>query len=282
MYGSTFWLPDEYTKGLRTEQTNATVNEDGNWVGGTRSAIQVTQETVDQINEMGEEQREQILNSPYIINYMQQQQEQAQVDPATGSIDENTVLPGAENNPFVDQLIAALQQEGDTSTETGGTSTETEVNSTDNQTDEQATQSENQVAGNPNGNRKDQIIGLLGSAQEGAQSTLPSDTQQTPANTDELPNNSNSSEELAAAVLAASIELAGGGGGGGGGGRDPYGDDGSDNPYWTPLNPYSKISKWRKARERVYNNIEGLLTPTGKSPEYAMSKKQMTEEGLLS
>ena len=369
MYGSTFWLPDEYTKGLRTEQTNATVNEDGNWVGGTRSAIQVSQETVDQINEMGEEQREQILNSPYIINYMQQQQEQAQVDPATGNIDKNTVLPGAENNPFLDALIAALQQGGDTSTETGGTSVETGSNSTDKQANDQTTLNNDQVAGNVNGNRTNQITGLLSTAQQSAQNSTQvtggnnstqvtggnnsnrinqviglldtsqqlaqsSNTQQTLTNnndlnddrvvrggdvdtttqilsgeelpvdpTDELPVDTTDQlpvfppdelpvlpeklsddppDELPVETTTTTLLPPGGGGGGGGGGLFTLGDNGGDNPYWTPLNPYSNISKWRKARERVYNNIEGLLTPTGKSPEYAMSKKQMTEEGLLS
>jgi hypothetical protein len=229
MFGSTFWQPGEFSKGLLTYQTNATQDDEGNNVGGTRSAIQVSAETIDQINEMGEAQREEILNSPFIINYQQQQQDQLQVDPATGAIDENTVLPGAKNDPFMDQLIAALQGEN-----------------TEEATDNQQISESQQIDSLP----------------ESPSGTVP-----------EL-----GAEEAAAALLLA----AGGGSSDGSNGGLLTGDDGSDNPYWTPLYGYSKPSRWQKSRDRVYNNIDGLLTASGKAPELAMSKRQMTEEGLLS
>ena len=267
MFGSTFWQPGEFSKGLLTYQTNATQDDEGNIVGGTQSAIQVSQETIDQINEMGEAQREEILNSPFIINYQQQQQDQIQVDPATGAIDENTVLPGAENNPFMDQLIAALQG--------GATGETTEDNVTGEVTGE--------VTDNPPANtdvqvgnsdyRNQQITEMLGQTID----SLPDNTDQVVpySDRDALP-------EMSAELLAAAMLLAGGGSSNGSNGLLSLEDDGSDNPYWTPLDGYSTVSRWRKSRDRVYDNIDGLLTATGKSPEYAMSKKQMTEEGLLS
>jgi hypothetical protein len=268
MFGSTFWQPGEFSKGLLTYQTNATQDDEGNNIGGTRSAIQVSQETIDQINEMGEAQREEILNSPFIINYQQQQQDQIQVDTSTGgAIDENTVLPGAENNPFMDQLIAALQG--------GATGETTEDNATGEVTSE--------VTDNPPANtdvqvgnsdyRNQQITEMLGQTID----SLPENTDQVVpySDRDALP-------EMSEELLAAAMLLAGGGSSNGSNGLLTLEDDGSDNPYWTPLDGYSKVSRWRKSRDRVYNDIEGLLTATGKAPEYAMSKKQMTEEGLLS
>jgi hypothetical protein len=267
MFGSTFWQPGEFSKGLLTYQTNATQDDEGNNIGGTRSAIQVSAETIDQINEMGEAQREEILNSPFIINYQQQQQDQLQVDPATGAIDENTVLPGAENNPFMDQLIAALQ--GETTEETTEDKVADKV--TDEVTDNPPANTDVQVGNSDY--RNQQITGLLDQTID----SLPDTTDQV------VPNyNSDDFPEMSPELLAAAMLLAGGGGGGGSGGLLELEDDGSDNPYWTALDPYSKVSRWQKSRDRVYNDIDGLLTASGKAPAYAMSKKQMTEEGLLS
>jgi hypothetical protein len=284
MYGSTFWKPDEYTKGYTTLHTPTQLNQDGTgWVGGTRSAINVSQETIDQINELGEAQREEILNSPFIINY-QQQQQQTQVDAVTGSADENTVLPGAKNNPFMDQLIAALQGGN---TEDKAEQTEDEVASE--VTDQVTDQVKDEVTDNPPANtdvqvgnsdyRNQQITGMLSQTID----SLPENTNQIIPETDQvIPNNEVVPELTEEMLAAAAVLLAGGGGGDDGGGMLELASDNRDKPYWTPLNAYSKPSKWQRSRERVYDNVEGLLTASGKAPQYAMSKRQMTEEGLLS
>ena len=137
-------------------------------------------------------------------------------------------------------------------------------------------------------NRLNDMLGLL--SMGGGSSVVDNETLPSTGANETLPVGGGVGEDLPASGgggggVGEELPPAGGGGGGGGGGAAGgllAGDDGSDNPYWTPLNPYSKVSKWRKARDRVYSDIEGLLTPTGKSPDLALSKRQMQEEGLLS
>lgn len=183
---------------------------------------------------------------------------------------ENGMSPPQSDDIINRQLLEAIFAEQDPGLQQDLIS-EYKAMSGENVTDEQiAANSTDGATTVPSNNRFEQILGLLGSTSE---TEIPSNTEnQIPNNTEtQLPPNQENQ-----------LPPNGGGGGPLPGLLAISGDDGSDNPYWTPLNPYSKVSKWKKARERVYNNIEGLLTPTGRSPEYAMSKRQMTEEGLLS
>ena len=196
-------------------------------------------------------------------------------------MDEYGLSPPQSDNIIALQLLEAIQNEPNQELQ------DHLIMEYQNWTGESVTQ--DQVAGNSSdsalppatGNRTDQLIGLLSNTQDAVQDLQTNTEEQLPANSEnQLPPGGenqlppNSENELP--------PNGGGGGGGGGGLLSLAGDDGGDNPYWTPLNPYSKVSKWRKARDRVYSDIEGLLTPTGKSPDLALSKRQMQEEGLLS
>ena len=244
MYGTTY-TNGNYTQGLQTLIDAAT---------GLPSAITVSADRVDQINEAGDaarEQQQQLLNNGYIINLGDEQLQ---------------TLPGAENNAFWEQFLASFNNNGAeevASTVPGNNSTtevEVEVddevddtvdNSVDNTTSELGTDTntQTQLPSNPD-YRRNQITEMLGS-------TIASLPEQLPASsTPTLP------------------------------GLDPRSNPNNGvNPEWGDLYKYKRLEKWKKARDRQYAGIAGLLQQQGNpinDTKRKYTQRQKSDMGLLS
>jgi hypothetical protein len=247
MFGTTY-TNGNYTQGLQTLIDAAT---------GQPSAITVTADQIAQVNEAGDaarEQQQQLLNNGYIINLGDEPLQ---------------TLPGAENNAFWEQFLASFNNNGaeevastvtgDTTTLPGDDSTfevEDEVdesvdNSVDNNTnvvvDDTNTQTE--LPSNPD-YRRNQITEMLGS-------TIASLPEQLPASsTPTLP------------------------------GIDPRSNPNNGvNPEWGDLYKYKQLEKWKKARDRQYAGIAGLLQQQGNptnSTKRKYTQRQKSDMGLLS
>lgn len=107
--------------------------------------------------------------------------------------------------------------------------------------------------------RQEQVLGLL----QGTRAGL-GIGEQLPPGEDELPPISGGGAGLAGLLAG----LSGGEG---------------VNPMWGPLYDYKNISKWQKARERVFDDIAGMISPMqGADPLSGLSKRDAEEQGLLS
>ncbi len=253
MFG-TVYDNGNYTQGLTTLIDAAT---------GLPSAIQVSQEQISAINEAGDaarEQQQQLLNNGYIIN-----------------LGDQPTLPGAGlGNPFWEQFVESLTSsdpEETASTEitdagvvedevteevTEEVTNETTEQVVDNVGDDPTQNTTTQIPGNSN-YRQNQIIEMLGNTIASIpEAVLPPDpsTQLPPGSTPTLP------------------------------GIDPRANPNNGvNPEWSDLYKYKRLEKWKKARDRQYAGIAGLLQQQSSplnSTKRKYTQRQKSDMGLLS
>ena len=251
MFGTTY-TNGNYTQGLQTLIDAAT---------GTRSAITVTADQIAAVNEAGDaarEQQQQLLNNGYIINLGDEPLQ---------------TLPGAENNAFWEQFLASFNNNGaeevastapgDTTTlpgsdipfEVGDEVTDEVDDSVDNSVDNNTnvvvddTNTQTDLPSNPN-YRRNQITEMLGSTIASLPAQLPASSTPT------LP------------------------------GIDPRSNPNNGvNPEWGDLYKYKQLEKWKKARDRQYAGIAGLLQQQGNplnSTKRKYTQRQKSDMGLLS
>jgi len=235
-----------YTNGNYTQGLQTLIDA----ATGLPSAITVAADQVAQINAEGDaarEQQQQLLNNGYIINLGDEPLQ---------------TLPGAENNAFWEQFLASFNNNGadevastvpgnDTTFEVDDEVDESVDNSVDNNTnvvvDDTNTQTE--LPSNPD-YRRNQITEMLGSTIASLPEQLP------PSSTPTLP------------------------------GIDPRSNPNNGvNPEWGDLYKYKRLEKWKKARDRQYAGIAGLLQQQGNptnSTKRKYTQRQKSDMGLLS
>ncbi|MDG1314631.1 MAG: hypothetical protein P8P29_03790 [Flavobacteriaceae bacterium] len=255
MFG-TVYDNGNYTQGLTTLIDAVT---------GLPSAITVSQEQISAINEAGDaarEQQQQLLNNGYIIN-----------------LGDQPTLPGAGlGNPFWEQFVESLTSsdpDETASTEITDAGVVDEEEFTDDTTEQATTETTEQVVDNvgddptqntttetpSNSNyRRNQITEMLGNTIASIpEAVLPPDpsTQLPPGSTPPtLP------------------------------GIDPRANPNNGvNPEWGELYKYKQLEKWKKARDRQYAGIAGLLQQQGNplnNTKRKYTQRQKSDMGLLS
>ena len=293
MYGVTY-DNGNYTQGLSTIFDSVT---------GLPSAITVPQSTVDATNEAGDAARDNVLNNNgAIINYGGD----LSTLPGAGAgeafwqeflanFDNNSV-----DNSVSEEITDASVVDNVTEESVVDDTTEEVTNEVTNEVTEEVTNevanNTQQLPSNPD-YRRDQITQLLGGTMESIPQQLPSNStesipEQLPSNSDyrlnqiiDLLGSSASTPELGGNTQTtpeqlppdSTTPLPG---------LDPVRNPNNGvNPEWGDLYKYKKLEKWKRARDRQYAGIAGLLQNEGSpmnSTKRKYTQRQKSDMGLLS